>query len=168
MSSLLNVFQSFRQVLCVCPCCGEMLRLSDLHMKYSGKAPKTWLDTYDSKLLSLEKQEEKFSEKEREIRNKSIARGRKKVPALVNKCLCPEFKKLEYNPYDFKAIMHPVEFIVFNGLENRDLQDITFLTRKTLDLEQNRIINSIGKTIDNGNYEWKISRITMDGEVKFE
>ena len=145
-----------------------MSRLSDLHMKYSGKAPKTWLDTYDSKLLSLEKLEVKFSEKEREIRSKSIERGRKQVPALVNKCLCPEFKKLEYNPYDFKAIMHPVEFIVFNGLENKDLQDITFLTRKTSDQEQNTIIKSIGKTLDSRNYEWKVSRIKMDGEVKFE
>lgn len=137
-------------------------------MKYSGKAAKTWLDTYDSKLLSLERQEQTFSEKEQEIRNKSIERGRKKVPALVNKCLCPEFKKLEYNPYDFKAIMHPVEFIIFNGLENSNLQDITFLTRKTSDQEQKRVIKSIGKTLDNGDYEWKVSRITMDGKVKFE
>lgn len=31
MSELLDVFQSFRRVLCVCPCCGEMVRLSDLN-----------------------------------------------------------------------------------------------------------------------------------------
>jgi len=145
-----------------------MLRLNDLHLKYSGKAPKTWLDTYESQLLSLEEQTAIFAEKEQKIRKKSIERGRKKVPQLIKKCLCPEFRKLDYNPYDFKAIMHPVEFIVFDGLENKDLKNVTFLARKTSDKEQTGIINSIGKTIDNGNYEWKVSRITIDGKVKFE
>jgi predicted Holliday junction resolvase-like endonuclease len=168
MSNLLNVFQSFRRVLCICPCCGELLRLSDLHLKYSGKAPKTWLDTYESQLLSLEEQEVIFAEKEQKIREKSIERGRKKVPLLVKKCLCPEFRKLDYNPYDFKAIMHPVEFIVFDGLENKDLKNVTFLSRRTSDKEQAGILKSIGKTLDNGDYEWKVSRITMDGKVKFE
>jgi len=169
MNDLLDVFQSFRGTLCICPRCGEMMRLSDLHLKYTGKAPRTWLDKHESNLLSLEKKEKLFEEKEAKMREKSIERGRKKVPILIKKCLCPEFRKLKYNPYDIKAIMHPVDFIVFDGLNDEvELRNVTFLSRETSDQEQNAIVESIRKTIDKKNYDWKVSRITMDGKVEFE
>lgn len=169
MNKLLNVFQSFRRTLCICPCCGEMMRLSDLHLRYAGKAPRTWFDKYEAKLLSQEKKEKLFEEEEGKMREKSIERGRKKVPALVRKCLCPEFKKLKYNPYDIKAIMHPVDLIVFDGLTNEDaLRNVTFLSRKTSDRKQSAILESIRRTTKKKNYDWKVSRITMDGKVEFE
>ena len=146
-----------------------MVRLSDLHLKYTGKAPRTWLDKYELKLLFQEKKEKLFGEKEANMREKSIERGRKKVPILIEKCLCPEFRKLKYNPYDIKAIMHPVNFIVFDGLNDEvELRNVTFLSRKTSDQEQNVILKSIGKTLDKKSYDWKVSRIAMDGKVEFE
>ena len=169
MSELLDVFQSFRRILCICPCCGEMMRLSDLHLKYLGKAPKTWLDTHESRLLAQEKREDLFDEKAEKIREKSINRGRKKVPKLIKKCLCAEYKKLKYNPYDIKAIMHPVDFIVFDGLNDEvKIENVTFLSRKASNQDQNAILKSIRKTIDERNYDWKVARITTKGEVNFE
>ena len=169
MNDLLTIFQSFRRILCICPCCGEMVRLSDLQLKYSGKAPKTWRDRYDSQLLKLEKSEERFEEKESKIREKSIERGRKKVPQLVKNCLCPEFKKLSFDPYDIKALMHPVDFVVFNGLNNGiKVDDVTFLSRPPSTDAQTQILKTIKETIAQKNYDWKVARITVDGEVGFE
>ena len=169
MSDLLQTFQSFRRILCICPCCGELMRLSDLHLRYTGKAPKTWLDNYDQKLLALQKREERFSEKESEIREKSVERGRKKVPSLIKKCLCPEFSKLRYDPYDIKALMHPVDFVIFNGLnKGKDLENVVFLSRKPVNKEENLILNSIEKTVEKEKYDWKVARITMDGKVDFD
>lgn len=169
MSELLNIFQSFRKILCLCPCCGELLRLSDLHLRYTGKAPKTWLDTYEQKLVALQRKEELFGEKERELREKSIERGRKKVPRLIERCLCPEFRKMKYDPYDIKAIMHPVDFVVFDGLnQENEIKSITFLSRKPSNQEQIKITESIRKAISKNNYEWKVARITLDGKVNFE
>jgi len=169
MSELLGVFQSFRRILCVCPCCGEIMRLSDLHLRYTGKAPKTWLDIHDQKSLMLERKEKLFEQKEDEIREKSKQRGRKKVPQLVKKCLCPEFRELKYDPYDIKAIMHPIDFIVFDGLNQRkELRSITFLSRKAPNQEQTMIVQSINRAIDKKNYDWKVARISIDGKVSFE
>ena len=169
MNDLLDVFQSLRRILCICPCCGKMMRLSDLHLKYSGKTPKTWLDKHESKLLTLEKKEELFKEKESEMRKKSIKRGRKQVPALINKCLSPQFRKLKYDPYDIKAIMHPVDFIVFDGLNTKEkVKNVTFLSMKTSNREQNMIVESIRKTVNKKKYDWKVARITIDGKVDFE
>ena len=145
------------------------MRLSDLHLRYTGKAPKTWLDNYDQKLVALKKREERFSEKESEIREKSVERGRKKVPSLIKKCLCPEFSKLRYDPYDIKALMHPVDFVIFNGLnKGKDLENVVFLSRKPVNKEENLILNSIEKTVEKEKYDWKVARITMDGKVDFD
>ena len=169
MMDVLNVFQSFRRILCICPHCSEILRLSDLHLEYTGKVPKTWLDEYESKVRSAQKKEEKFDEMEQKLREKAIERGRKKVPILIEKCLCPEIAKLKYDPYDIKAIMHPVDFIVFNGLnEGTEVRDVTFLSKKPSDRELNLILESIRKTVDKNNYDWKVARITTEGKVNFE
>jgi len=52
---LLPIFQSFRTILCVCPYCGRIHRLSDPRLKYKRVTPKTWLDEYEVKLRRLEK-----------------------------------------------------------------------------------------------------------------
>ncbi len=168
MSELLDAFQSFRRILCVCPCCGEIVRMSDLHLKYSGKSPKTWLDEYELQLLALDKKEQAFEAKEAELREKAIERGRNKVPVMVKNCLCPEFKKLEYDPYDIKAIMDPVDFIVFDGLnQGKQVQSVTFLAKPT-NAQTHAVIGSIKTAVSKGSYDWKVARITTDGKVDFE
>jgi predicted Holliday junction resolvase-like endonuclease len=168
MKELIDAFQSFRKILCLCPCCGEIVRVSDLHLQYKGKAAKTWLDSYELDLVSLQAKEEEFDGKENELREKSIERGRKKVPQLVKNCLCTDFKALKYNPYDMKAIMEPVDFVVFDGLnEGETVRSATFLTRDP-SLIMRPVIESLENTVKKGNYDWKVARITTDGTVNFE
>jgi predicted Holliday junction resolvase-like endonuclease len=168
MKELIDVFQSFRKILCVCPCCGEIVRMSDLHLKYSGKAPKTWLDKYELGFTSLQEKERLFEEKEAELREKAIERGRKKVPFMVRNCLCSEFKKLEYDPYDVKAVMDPVDFVVFDGLNaGQEIKNIIFLSRRPHSAMRT-VTDSIRQAVDKGNYDWKVARITTTGKVNFE
>ena len=42
-------FQAFRTIYCVCPCCNNLMRLSDIKLEYEGEAPLTWLDKYEEK-----------------------------------------------------------------------------------------------------------------------
>ncbi len=166
MNELLDAFQSFRRILCVCPCCGEIVRMSDLHLKYSGKSPKTWLDEYELQLLELDGKERAFDAKEAELREKAIERGRNKVPLMIKNCLCPEFKALEYDPYDIKAIMDPVDFVVFDGLnQGKQVQSVTFLAKPT-NPQMRKVTETIKTTISKGSYDWKVARITTTGKVE--
>lgn len=168
MTELIDVFQTFRKILCVCPCCNQIVRLSDLHLKYGGRAPKTWFDKHELQLLRLQEKVATFEEKEKELREQSVERGRKKVPSIVKKCLCSEFRKLEYDPYDIKAIMDPVDFVVFDGLnEGEKVRKVTFLTRRPSP-SMRTITESIGKTVKQGNYDWKVARINTSGKVSLE
>ena len=168
MKELIDAFQSFRKILCLCPCCGEIVRVSDLHRQYKGKAAKTWLDGYELGLVSLQAKEEEFDGKENKLREKSIERGRKKVPHLVKNCLCTDFKELKYDPYDMKAIMETVDFVVFDGLnEEKEVSNVTFLTRTPSPIMR-PVIKSLKNTVQKGSYDWKVARITTDGKVNFE
>ena len=168
-TDLVDTFQSFRTILCLCPCCKDIVRLSDLRLKYKGAAPRTWLDTYENGLRRLEKKEELFEEKEQALRKASIERGRAKVPRMVSKCIDENIASFNYNPYDIKALLHPVDFVVFNGLNDEEkLKDISFLSKKTTNEHLNRIRASVETAIDKEKYDWRVARVSMDGKVELE
>ncbi len=169
MNNIINLFQSFRTILCVCPHCGDVLRLSDLHLKYKGTAPKTWIDVHDTKVRTIERKEELFEEKEKTLRDAATERGRKKVPQIIRRSMNGEFAKLHYNPYDIKALLHPVDFVVFNGLNDKEkLNDIVFLSKETENPELSKIRKSIESTIDKGSYMWQLARVDINGKIEFD
>jgi len=169
MNEILSTFQAFRRVLCLCPHCNALHRLSDLQLKYRGAAPKTWLDTHETKLASAEEKEALFDEKEKRLRDQAAERGRRKVPLMVRKSMDSQFAKLKYNPYDIKALLHPVDFVVFDGLESKeDLRQVVFLS-KTVDNQQlNGLRDSIAKAVEEKRYNWQVARVSIDGKIEMK
>jgi len=70
MNELFQEFQQFRKILCVCPCCGEIVRVSDLRLKAKGPAVRTWLDDYRDKEKKIDRKEERFDEREEGLRSR--------------------------------------------------------------------------------------------------
>lgn len=168
-ADIVDMFHSFRTILCVCPHCNGLLRLSDLHLKYGGKAPRTWLDKYDANKSQIDNMETEFDEKEDKLREAAHERARKQVPKLVNKFIDRRIAQLKYNPYDIKTIMHPVDFVVFNGLNTNDeIENITFLSEKTQNQTLNKIRKSLFSSVDKERYDWKTARIQLDGNIQLE
>lgn len=168
-SSLITLFHSFRTILCICPCCGDIVRLSDLHLKYKGRVRRTWLDTYDSEIRSIETKESSFEEKERKLRAKAIERGRRKVPKIIQKSLDKKLVSFHFNPYDIKPLLHPVDFVVFNGLNSKEtIEDIIFLSKKTTNANLNKLHKSIESTINKEKYNWQVARVSIEGRIKLE
>jgi predicted Holliday junction resolvase-like endonuclease len=165
-ASLVDSFQDLRTILCICPCCGELVRASELHLSSHGKAPKTWLDDYDAELSRLEKREEEFEASVAEVKQAAIERGRKIVVERASSCLDSSISCFNYDPYDIKALFHPVDFVVFNGLNaGEGLEDITFLTRSR---RGDALQKSVAKVVKDGKYSWKVARVTEDGGVDYE
>ena len=164
-----SIFQSFRTILCICPCCGDLVRVSDLKLRYGGKAPRTWLDTYDMSSMKLDKKEAELDEKEGEMREAAKERGRKQVPKLVCKCLDGEITRLKYNPYDIKALLHPVDFVVFNGMsDGEEVKDIAFVSKATTNPTVNKLRGSLRSAVQKESYEWQVARVSLDGKITLE
>jgi predicted Holliday junction resolvase-like endonuclease len=138
-------------------------------LRVKGAAPKTWLDAHESKIRGIEEKETAFGKKEQTLRDAAVERGRKRVPKLVCKCIDSDIAKLKYHPYDIKAVYHPVDFVVFNGLDKKEkLDDITFLSRKTNNEALNKIRMSVESAVNKEKYDWRVARVSIEGKVELE
>lgn len=129
---------------------------------------KTWRDKYDLQERKVEEIELEFEEKEGEMRKEAIDRGRSRVPSIVSSFFDQTFQKLKYDPYDIKALMHPVDFVVFNGLNKNQVDEITFLARRSQNPYVNAIRASLKEAVDAERYKWEVARILEGGNVQFE
>lgn len=168
MASLLDTFQSFRTILCVCPKCGGLHRLSDLRLRYKGRTPLTWLDSFEAKMQALDEKTQKFEEKEQMLRDEAAARGSRKLQSVICKAMEPCLSRLKLNPYDIKLVTHPIDFVVFDGLKDEKLDDVMFLSKKTINAQLNAVRREVRKAVENGAYDWKVARVDIDGEITYE
>jgi len=162
-------FQAFRKILCVCPNCGEIVRLSDLRLIFKGEVEKTWLDDFESRSYLLAEKERQFEKVESKLREASREEGRKQAQETFHQRISIEFRKMQYDPFDIKPILNPVDFVVFNGMNAYEsISEIVFLSRQS----ENRIINEwrtqIQDIIRQDNYEWLVARIDNNGNISFE
>ena len=104
MSELFREFQEFRRILCVCSCCGDLVRLSDLHLKTKGKIARTWLDDYENKSRLFKKKEERFGEQEQELRKLARERGRRAAKIAFNNAISPKLKAFVFRCIPMKLV----------------------------------------------------------------
>ena len=172
--SFLNVFQQLKTVLCLCPNCSSLLRVSQLHLRSTALAPRTWLDDHDDQIQKLQNKsdrvatkEDKLYSQETEMREKSVERGRKKVVSTVLKSMDDYFSKKKYNPYDIKPIIHPVDFVIFNGDHDKQVNEVVFLSKKSNNPNLAALQKSVDECVEKKNYDFKTAKISNEGKVTF-
>jgi predicted Holliday junction resolvase-like endonuclease len=165
---IVETFQAFRQILCICPHCSAMSKLGDLPIRYKGQIRKTWLDDFEMKMSDIDKKDQKFDEKEESIREEARERGRKKVSIMIKEAMNPKIVNIGYDVSDIKALMHPIEFIAFDGLRKDNVTSIDFLSQKSPNKSMLILKESIKEAVKKKQYEWKLVRIGHDGKIVFE
>jgi len=169
MTDLFGEFQQFRRILCVCPICGDLVRVSDLRLKTKGPAVRTWLDDFEIEEQRLSKREELFEEKEGKLREKAREKGRKQAEKAFRRAICPSLQALKLDPFDVKPILHPIDFVVFKGMNKEEsISDIILLTRPYDCPSLNLIRRDIKTVVSKNKYDWQIARIDEKGNIKFE
>ena len=173
--SFVDIFQQLKTILCLCPNCSSLLRVSQLlHLRSTAPAPRTWLDDYDEQIQKLQIKDDKVSLKEdklysqeKEMRKKSVERGRKKVVNTVLKSMDDYFSKKKYNPYDIKPIIHPVDFVIFNGDHDKQVNEVVFLSKKSNNPNLAALQKSVDECVEKKNYDFKTAKISNEGKVTF-
>jgi predicted Holliday junction resolvase-like endonuclease len=168
MMSLFEDYQAFRRILAVCPC-GKLHRVSDLQLKSKAEIKeKTWLDEFDIESNNLLTKEQAFEEQKEKLRQAEIEKGRKEAEKAFYKAVCPSLRKLKLNPFDIKPILHPIDFIAFNGMTNeKSINDIRLLTREQCAI-LDPIRRQIKKAVEGNRYDWQVARIKETGNIVME
>ena len=169
MTQLFEEFQAFRRILCICPCCGDLVRVSDLKLKGKGAIAKTWLDKHQKKEQDMAKKAEKFGEREERLREIAREKGRKEAEKVFNNAILPSFKALKLDPFDVKPILNPIDFVVFDGMNKKEnIKDVIFLSKMCKSHSLNSIRLQIKKVIADKKYDWQVARIDEAGGIIFE
>ena len=169
MTQLFQEFQQFRKILCVCPCCGNLIRVSDLKLITKGETATTWLDKYEKKELVISNKEERLENVAAKTREAMIEKGRKSAERVFNNSISPSLKSIKLDPYDVKPILNPVDFVVFKGMnKNEHVSEVMFLCMKynipTLNILRNQIEDVIAKK----EYDIQVARIDEVGKILLE
>ena len=164
----LQIFNNFKTILCICPECQYIMRLSDIQLRSKARAPKTWLDDYELKENKIDEKYDNFEQEKQKIKDAATAQGRLIVQKTVKKSLDEKFLKLNFNPYDVKVLNHPIDFVVFNGNHDKQVSDVTLLTYKNTNANLKKLHKDIEKSIQQKAYDWKVVNISTNGQVRME
>ena len=167
-SPLVATLQDFRRVLGVCPCCGEIFRLTDQLIAYRAKPSATWLDRLEADEERQQRAGDEFAEDERPIRELAKERGRQALPRLLREAE-PVFGCRGYFAHDVTPLFDPVDYIIFDGMNaSSAVTRLVLFDGPPLGHARKRVQRSIQRALEAGNYEWKTVRMGKDGRIQPE
>jgi len=109
--------------------------------------------------------EESIAEIENDLRVQARARGRKNAQKAI-RSIDRVFSPRKLHADDAKVLLHPVDYIVFSGMNSsNNINRIVFLDRLSKDAQRRRLQRSIEKTIEAGKYEWVTLRVSENGTM---
>lgn len=161
---LVDLLNELKRIYVICPCCGEPFRLSETTLYTKAAPPKTVFEQIEDARLRLEKRIEKFDEKEQEIRDEARRLGQLEARRRLRQ-IAPFFVARRIDPHDVKLLFHPVEYVVFRGMQTDRCASVDFIDHPATSRERERIQRSLDGAIKGGNLEWQTFRIDDDGRV---
>ena len=102
------------------------------------------------------------------IRNDAVMRSRAVLSGNFSEQLAPYLPDFKYNPSDCRFIGKPVDMIVFDGLSNGELKDVTFLEIKSGDSKLNNNQRDLKRIIDSKKVKFEEYRIPKELTEKKE
>lgn len=163
---------SFRKLgpilaVCPCPCCQSIFYVSESRPFLVGKRPSSIVDRLRLAERRIEEQQEALMLIESELREKAAKAGLRATKKLLKK-IDPVFSGSGYDPQDVKVIFSPVTYVVFDGLSSANVEKIKLLAHRPQDAATEKIQRSIERTIQNGNFEFRVLRVNNEGQVSPE
>ncbi len=99
-----------------------------------------------------------------EERKKAIKQSRSTIEGLVTEQLAPYFPGWKHTPSEARFIASPLDFVVFNGLSEDNVKDITFVEVKSGQSKETARQRSVKDAIKRGRVNYELVEIDMNGK----
>ena len=93
---------------------------------------------------------------EKEIRKDAVKKSRAAIAGRVTEQIAPFLPEFKYNPKDARFIGSPIDFIVFDGLDEGELRRIVFVEVKSGKSTLSRREKLVRDAIEENRVEWEI------------
>jgi predicted Holliday junction resolvase-like endonuclease len=166
---IISFFELQRRIFFICPDCDEIVRLSDCRLYLRKKPKEDWLDAIDREIKRLDDLEEKIGEKKQALQQAAALRGRNEARKTIKK-IDRIFTPLKLNPDDSKALLHPIDYVVFDGMtgDGGEIKKLVLLDNQKVMANRATLQKSIAETVHKGRYEWQTLRVGDDGEISVD
>ena len=162
---MVEFFNLQNQIFGIDPETGEFFRLSECRIARKQAPPADWLSKLDLEHQKVEEAAAQY-EAEKSMARKLVAdKERKAVQRNISK-FDRVFKPLKMSADDAKAIFHPVDFLVFRGMNTeKAVKSLVILDSKKNTAGGATLRKSIEKAVEQGRYEWITFRVDEKGKV---
>lgn len=134
----------------------EIEDIEDQHSSELESLEAKWRDRVE---LEVDKQTKK---KEKEIRQKAIAKSRAGQLGKTLEKVVPMFPGFGHHPYDVRPVFDPIDFVIFDGYYQNAVTDICFVEFKTGQSRITQIQSSIRAAIENRRVHFEEKRLDKD------
>jgi len=160
-------FGEMKRIYGICPCCGDPFRLSDASLFTRSAPPRTVFEKVDDAFERLNEQIDRFDGVEEEKREDARRLGQSAAKKRI-RAIAPFFIDRKIDPGDVKVIFHPVDYIIFKGMEIGRCASVDLVDHPAQSRERETIQRSIDRAIRNGNLEWEVFRVDQNGHVSLD
>ena len=97
-----------------------------------------------------------------EHRKDAILRSRAVLSGQFSEQLAPFFPNFNFKPTECKFLGSPVDFIVFKGADEKNINEVVFVEVKSGKSKLSKTEKSLKETIENKNVRWEEYRIPKE------
>jgi predicted Holliday junction resolvase-like endonuclease len=98
------------------------------------------------------------------LREEAIAKSRQVLTGQFSEQLAPYFPDFKYSPTEVRFLGKPIDFIVFRGMDEKNIGEVVFVEVKSGKSKINRHERNLKETIESGRVRWEEYR--MGGSQK--
>jgi predicted Holliday junction resolvase-like endonuclease len=165
LSSIALYIREQRHIFGICPHCKSLFRLVDARVSYKTPYKADWLDEIEGDREKWQTKTEDLKGREKELRRLAIERATKRDLPKLLKRVVPTFVNRGLNPQDIKTVFHPIDFVVFDGLNDEGTERVVLMDHKTSEKARITVQEGISDAIKSGAIEWKTLRVSETGEI---
>ena len=159
------MIEDLNNIYGICPRCEEVFRASEGGLrKYKRRGD--FLDKLRGKERQIRKSSLAFQKEREGIRIKGVTRGRSEAEEMAAN-IDGVFAPLGLTADDAKLIMHPVDFIVFDGMHKdkvgENLERIVVVNNSN---NSSLASSQIERAIEEGRYEFVTMKANYDGSIE--
>ncbi|MBI2043152.1 hypothetical protein HYT25_02075 [Candidatus Pacearchaeota archaeon] len=95
-------------------------------------------------------------------RQDAIAKSRATLGGLFSEQLAPYLPDFPYSPSEVRFLGKPIDFLVFKGADNKNIEEVVFVEVKSGKAKINNHEKNLKETIDKKKVRWEEYRIPED------
>ncbi len=113
--------------------------------------------------LTARSLELRYQELEQAARDDSVKRSRSSLSGRFLEQLAPNFPDFPYEPTDLRFLGTPVDYVVFNGLSEGEVDEIVFLEVKSGDSSLTTKERRVRDAVEAGAVRWDVYHVPDEG-----